>query len=507
MAKKNELQVQNGKTSRRVNLQPGKDAAGAELFRLSRIPPQAVPLEQAVLGALMLDKDAIHIVADLLKEAAFYQDGHQLIYGVMLRLYEKSQPIDLLTVMEGLRKAGRLGEVGGPAYLAELTNKVASSANIEYHCRLLQQYQLKRQILNLSKDIEKQGYDDTTDAFELLDYLQNGTMEIAQGISRKDATHISVAAAEFLKEMLDGPQGEGMQGIPTGWIAVDELTGGLHDSDLVILAARPAMGKTAMALDIARRAAAAGKAVHIFSLEMSEKQLLQRQAAQVAQVSAAKFRKGTLTIADKEVLTAALEQLGELNIYIDDTAGLDILELRAKAKRAKMKRGIGLIIIDYIQQIDYQGKDAYNREQAVAKITRELKNLAKELNVPILALAQLSRAVETRGGSKRPQLSDLRESGQIEQEADLIAFLYRPEYYNILEDEAGNSLANVAEVIIAKNRHGELATAKLRWEGAFTRFSDLEDTAFPPLPADGPFPAPPMILRPSRLNDDADVPF
>lgn len=506
-----------GMPARRVQLPNGQalDQAGLEQFLFNRVAPQAIPLEKAVLGALMLDKDAIHLIVDILKEDSFYEDAHNWIYQAIFRLYSKSSPIDLLTVMEELRKMGKLGNVGGPAYLSSLTDFVASAANLEYHSRIIVQFAKIRQAIYAGLHIVKRGYEHNVDALELIDEFQQFAISLSSDIRNKSNSHVSSVAARRAKVLLDGQ--EGANSIPTGLDALDGIIGGLHAGDLGVLAARPGMGKTAMILGMATSVAIAGKGpVQIFSLEMPEDQLVDRQAAQIAEVEASKIRKGKLDQQEKQALVKAYEQLGELEMYIDDTPGIEIMELRAKAKKAKLQHDIGLIIIDYIQQIEYSGKDAFNREQAVAKIAKELKKLAKELSVPVLALAQLSRAVEVRGGTKRPQLSDLRESGQIEQEADWIGFIYRPEYYQILEDEDGNSLKGIAEVIIAKNRHGELGTAKVKWEKEYTRFSDLgdfDDEAFPAPNTQsisvGDLPATPkcFMIRPSKLNDDLDIPF
>lgn len=501
--------------ARRVALQPlersGGGAGAVEQFLFGRVAPQAVPLEAAVLGALMLNRDAMAIVVDILKPASFYRDDHQLIFAAMQQLHGRSQPIDLLTVMEALKKEGKLEATGGPAYLAELTNLVASAANIEYHARIIAQYALNRRIIEAGAELVQQGYDDTVDVFQLLDRFQNYAIELTQEIGGRESSHVSSIAAECLRDLLDNQGQKGIRGVSTGLPALDEITGGLHRSDLIILAARPGMGKTALVLGMAREAALAGIPVQIFSLEMSKKQMVIRQASQISGVSASKILKGTLNQEDIAGFAQAFEAVSELDIYIDDTAGIDILELRAKAKKAKMKHDIGLIIVDYIQQANYSGKDAFNREQAVARIAKELKNLAKELDIPVIALAQLSRAVETRGGTKRPQLSDLRETGQIEQEADLVGFIYRPEYYQILEDEDGQSLKGVAEIIIAKNRHMEPKTARVRWEGEYTRFSDLLDDELPIddglLPDPAASAPPTYMIRPSRFNDDEDIPY
>lgn len=480
-------------------------------YVFGKVQPQATPLEEAVLGALMLDKEALPIVLDILRAESFYLEAHQLIYKAMLRLFEKSQPIDLLTVTESLKKGGDLEAVGGPYYLVELTNKVASAANIEYHARIIAQKYVQRELISVSTKIIRDAYEDTTDVFNLLDDAEQGLFAIAQQNMSRGFESMSSLAAKAQKQIEELRKKEdGLTGVPTGFTELDRLTSGFQPSDLIILAARPGMGKTALVLSLARNAAAEfGKPVAMFSLEMSALQLAQRVIAMEAEISGSKMRNGQLEDYEWEQLNAALERVSEIPIYIDDTPGINIFELRAKARRLKMQHDIQIIIIDYLQLMSGGGDNQRgNREQEVSAISRALKGLAKELSVPIIALSQLSRAVEVRGGSKRPQLSDLRESGSIEQDADIVAFIYRPEYYGIDEDEEGQSLKGTAEVIVAKHRHGALKTIRLRFIDEFARFSDLDDPDFGSLPA-GTFevPASNIITRPSKMNDDEDIPF
>ncbi len=480
-------------------------------YVFGKVQPQATPLEEAVLGALMLDKEALPIVLDILRAESFYLEAHQLIYKAMLRLFEKSQPIDLLTVTESLKKGGDLEAVGGPYYLVELTNKVASAANIEYHARIIAQKYVQRELISVSTKIIRDAYEDTTDVFNLLDDAEQGLFAIAQQNMSRGFESMSSLAAKAQKQIEELRKKEdGLTGVPTGFTELDRLTSGFQPSDLIILAARPGMGKTALVLSLARNAAAEfGKPVAMFSLEMSALQLAQRVIAMEAEISGSKMRNGQLEDYEWEQLNAALERVSEIPIYIDDTPGINIFELRAKARRLKMQHDIQIIIIDYLQLMSGGGDNQRgNREQEVSAISRALKGLAKELSVPIIALSQLSRAVEVRGGSKRPQLSDLRESGSIEQDADIVAFIYRPEYYGIDEDEEGQSLKGTAEVIVAKHRHGALKTVRLRFIDEFARFSDLDDPDFGSLPA-GTFevPASNIITRPSKMNDDEDIPF
>lgn len=480
-------------------------------FVFGKVQPQAVPLEEAVLGALMLDKEALTIVLDILRSESFYLDAHQLIYKSMLRLFEKSQPIDLLTVMEELKKSGDLEATGGPAYLAELTNKVASAANIEYHARIISQKYIQRELISVSTKIIRDSYEDTTDVFQLLDDAEQGLFSIAQQNMSRGYDSMGSLASKALKQIEELKNREdGLTGIPTGFTELDRLTSGWQPSDLIILAARPGMGKTAFVLSLAKNAALDfNKPIAIFSLEMSSIQLALRVISIEAEISGSKLRNGQLEDYEWQQLNSAIERVGEAPIYIDDTPGINVFELRAKCRRLKMQHDIQLIVIDYLQLMSGGGDNQKgNREQEVSAISRALKGLAKELNVPVIALSQLSRAVEVRGGTKRPQLSDLRESGSIEQDADIVSFIYRPEYYQILEDEEGQSLKGVAEIIVAKHRHGALKTVKLRFTEQFARFSDLDDPNFDDLPT-GTFETPQsnIITRSSKMNDDEDIPF
>jgi replicative DNA helicase len=480
-----------------------------------KVQPQATELEEAVLGALMLDKDALAVVLDILSAESFYKESHQRIYEAMLRLFQKSHPIDLLTVTEELRSAGDLEGIGGPYYLVDLTNKVASAANIEFHARIILQKHIQRELIRVSTGIIHDSYDETTDVFTLLDEAEKGLFAITQqNLSRgvESMGSLTTKALRQLEELKD--KEDGLTGIPTGFTNLDRLTSGWQKSDLVILAARPGMGKTSFVLALARNAAMDfRKGVAIFSLEMSNVQLVQRLLSLEAEVSGHKLRNGQLEEYEWQMLHTAIERMSEVPIFIDDTPGINIFELRAKCRRLKMQHDIQMVIIDYLQLMS-GGSDNQrgNREQEVSAISRSLKGMAKELNVPVIALSQLSRAVEVRGGTKRPQLSDLRESGSIEQDADIVAFIYRPEYYQILEDEEGQSLKGIGEIIVAKHRHGALDTIKLRFIDQYAKFVDLEDPDFNALPEDT-FSSPEtpgnpnIITRPSKMNDDDDIPF
>ncbi|MCB0629454.1 MAG: replicative DNA helicase, partial [Lewinella sp.] len=383
-------------------------------FVFGRVQPQATALEEAVLGAVMLDKDAISVILDILRSDSFYVDAHQLIFKAMLRLFEKSHPIDLLTVMEELKKSGDLEAVGGPAYLAELTNKVASAANIEYHSRIIAQKFIQRELITTSTKVIRDAFEDTTDVFELLDEAEQGLFSIAQQNMSRGSESMSSLASKMLKQLEELKNREdGLTGVPSGFTDFDRLTSGLQKSDLIILAARPGMGKTSFTLSLAKNAAVEfGKGVAFFSLEMSSLQLAQRIISMEAEISGMKLRNGQLEEYEWQQLHSAIERIGEAPIFIDDTPGINIFELRAKCRRLKMQHDIQLIMIDYLQLMSGGGENQKgNREQEVSAISRALKGLAKELDVPVIALSQLSRAVEVRGGSKRPQLSDLRESG------------------------------------------------------------------------------------------------
>ncbi len=480
-------------------------------YVFGKVQPQAIQLEEAVLGALMLDKNAMSIVLDIIKVQSFYLEAHQLIYEAMLRLFERSQPVDLLTVMESLKKSGDLERIGGPAYLASLTNKVASAANIEFHARIIAQKFIQRELIRVSTGVIRDAFEDTADVSELLDSAEQGLFAIAQQNMSRSYESMGVLASKAFKQLQELKNKEdGLTGVPTGFMDLDRLTSGWQPSDLIIVAARPGMGKTSFVLSIARNAALEfKKPVAVFSLEMSNLQLAQRMISMEAEISSGKLRNGQLDTEEWTRLSHALERVSEAPVYIDDTPAINVFELRAKCRRMKMQHNIQLVIIDYLQLMSGGGDSQRgNREQEVSSISRALKGLAKELNIPVIALSQLSRAVEVRGGSKRPQLSDLRESGSIEQDADIVSFIYRPEYYGILEDEQGQSLKGIAEIIVAKHRNGALKDIRLKFTDQFARFSDLDDPNFADFPT-AAFEAqiPSIITRPSKMNEDEDIPF
>ncbi len=476
-----------------------------------KLPPQARQLEESVLGALMRDKEGLINVIDILVAEAFYVDRHKDIYTAILHLFEKSQPVDLMTVTEQLKKDGNLTKIGGPHYIVELTNKVSSAANIEYHARIISEMHIKRELINLSTKVMHEAYEDTGDVFDLLEIAEQGLFAITQNNLSKNFEEMSGLSALVVKkaeELKD--KGDGLTGVPSGFTALDKITSGWQPSDLVIIAARPGMGKTALTLALARNAALDyKKGVAIFSLEMGSVQLAQRILAAESEINMKSIRTGQMEAHEWVQFQKTIERMSEVPIFIDDTPAINIFELRAKCRRLKSQKGLDMIIIDYLQLMTAGGDSKNkNREQEISMISRSLKALAKELSVPILALSQLSRQVEARGGIKRPQLSDLRESGAIEQDADIVTFIYRPEYYGLEEDEEGNSVVGMAEFIIAKHRNGPTDTVKLRWIADYAKFAEYEEVNFENMPA-GLTNAPNAITRPSKMNDDdiGDVPF
>lgn len=473
----------------------------------ARIMPQARDLEEVVLGAAMLESAAIDKLLDIVKNKDyFYTDANQRIYKAMHMLYEENTPIDMLTVTEKLRQNGDLQVVGGPYYVASLTNKVASSANLEFHARIIAQKYIQRELINLSGNIIKDAFDETIDVFELLDQAEAGIFQISEGNIKKNSERVGTVLLKEIDEIAIRKQnaidGDKLTGVGTGFVELDRLTSGWQRSDFIVMAARPGMGKTAMTLALARNAAViSDQAVAFFSLEMSSQQLVSRLISMETEIDAEKLRKGTLLDREWKHLIKNIDTLKKAPIFIDDTPAIGIFELRAKCRRLKAKENIQMIIIDYLQLMSGssagEGKFGGNREQEISQISRSLKGLAKELNVPIIALSQLSRAVETRGGNKKPQLSDLRESGAIEQDADMVIFLYRPEYYQITQDEDGMDTRGIGEVIVAKNRHGAQKTVKVRFINTLAKFVDLDHSY--ELPTD--FENGNTITKSSRMNE------
>lgn len=424
-----------------------------------KIPPQAKDLEEAVLGAIMLEKDAFDIAAELLKPEAFYVEGNQRIFRAMLSLQRKNYPIDMLTLVEELRSSEELEMVGGPYAVIKLTNGVVSSANLETHCRIVLQKFLQREVIRISGEAIGDAYEDSTDVFELLDKVERDLTNVMGNVTVNQVTSMDQAIMENLKEIQHLRQvGSSITGIPSGYRDLDAITHGWQITDLIILAARPAVGKTAFALNLARNAAKATKGtIAIFSLEMSRKQLVNRMLAAESSIMLEKITNGELEDEEYNKLQRSAAELSKLSIVIDDTGAININQLKSKVRSIKRKRKLHMIIIDYLQLMSGLSDKQGNREQEISKISRDLKNLAKEINIPIIALSQLSRKVEDRKGSdKMPQLSDLRESGAIEQDADSVLFLYRPEYYDQTANEFGESTKGETHIKIAKNRHGRV---------------------------------------------------
>jgi len=466
------------KVAGRARLLRRKQEGDLSTFLFGRVPPQARDLEEAVLGALMLEKDALSAVIDILRPESFYLDTHQKIFLAIRSLFERSQPVDILTVTEELRKRGELEIVGGAYYVTELTNRVASSANIEYHARIISQKFIQRELIRISSQVVKESFEDTSDVFELLDYAEKGIYAITDQNLRRNYNPISSLVSKALAQLQTiRDHKDSVTGVPSGFVELDRITSGWQPADLIVVAARPGMGKTAFVLSMARNAVVDfKKPVAFFSLEMSSLQLTNRLISAETEIPAEKIRRGNLESHEWEQLVHKVDSLSESPLFIDDSPAINIFELRAKARRLKMQNNIEMIIVDYLQLMSGTADNkSSNREQEISNISRALKSIAKELNIPVIALSQLNRSVETRGGDKRPQLSDLRESGAIEQDADMVIFLYRPEYYKITQDAEGNSTAGTAEIVIAKHRNGALATIPVRFIDRLAKFTEPEN--------------------------------
>lgn len=450
-----------------------------------KVPPQARDLEEAVLGAIMLEKSAFDTVVEILKPECFYVDAHQRIYRAMQSLAQKSMPIDMLTVVEELRLKEELELIGGPYYVTRLTNAVVSSANIETHARIILQKFIQRDLIRISGEIISDAYEDATDVFDLLDEAESKLFDITNNHLRKNFDSIDTVLVKTIQRIEDmRNRQEDITGVPSGFSSLDRVTYGWQPTDLVILAARPSVGKTAFALNLARNAALSAvkpTPIAFFSLEMSSSQLVQRILSAESEIWLEKIARGKMEEHEMQQLYRnGVKRLQDAKIFIDDTPALNIFELRAKCRRLKNKHNVGLVIIDYLQLMSGTGdKRNANREQEISTISRNLKGLAKELGIPIIALSQLSREVEKRKeGDKMPQLSDLRESGAIEQDADMVMFLYRPEYYNITANELGESNKGETHVRIAKHRNGSLETIKLRALLHIQKFVEMESDDF-----------------------------
>lgn len=453
---------------------------------LGKVPPQALDLEEAVLGAMLIEKDAVVGVMDLLRPESFYKEAHQKIFEAIINLSTTEKPVDLLTVTEELRRNDELENVGGAFYITQLTTKVASAAHIDYHARIVAQKYIQRELIRVSSEIQNKAFDDSIDVDDLMDFSESELFNIAQGNIKRETTKINKLIQQAIERLEEASKREDfLSGIPSGFTRIDRITSGWQRSDLIIIAARPSMGKTAFVLSMARNMAVDHKkAVAVFSLEMSSLQLVNRLIISETKLPVDKIRTGKLLDYEWEQLDIKIKSLIDAPIYIDDTPAISIFEFRAKCRRLKRLYDVDCIVIDYLQLMTGTSDTRGNREQEVSTISRNLKAISKELDVPIIALSQLNRAVETRGGTKRPQLSDLRESGAIEQDADMVLFIHRPEYYGFNEDEQGHSTKNIAEIIIAKHRNGPTGDVKLKFHKETASFVDLDDESMPPLPED-----------------------
>jgi replicative DNA helicase len=448
-----------------------------------KVPPQAPELEEAVLGASMLEKDTFAQVLEIIQsEDCFYVDAHQKIYSAMRRLFDKGTPVDLLTITEELRRTNELEIVGGAYFLTRLTTSVLSSAHVDAHARLVMEKFIQRELIRISGAVISEAYEDSTDVFDLLDKAESGLYEITEKHLRKNFKSLQEVIVSTVKEIEENmKKTDDITGVPSCFAGLDAITGGWQKTDLIILAARPAVGKTAFTLNLAMNAAMnASKQypVALFSLEMGAGQIVKRMLSCVSEISMEMITRGNLAQHEFIQMNQRMGKLSQAKIFIDDQAALNIFELRAKARRLKQKHGIGMILIDYLQLMQASVEKGGNREQEISKISRDLKALAKELEVPIIALSQLNRSVETRKESKIPQLSDLRESGAIEQDADLVMFLYRPEYHGITNDEMGETVEGETHIHIAKHRNGSTGSVKVRFIKEYQKFVDMEDDHF-----------------------------
>ncbi len=490
-------------------LSPRRVTEGAG-YIFDKIQPQARDMEEAVLGSMLLDKEAVAFCIDILKPESFYDPANQEIYRAILDLFGRAKPVDILTVTEQLRKNGQLDAVGGPFYLSQLTSRIGSTANVEHHARVIAEKYLLREMIVSSNMILKDAYEETTDVFDLLDRAEQSLFNIAEKNLRRGTEPVNEVLAKALKQLESlKDSNTHLTGVPSGFNQLDQITGGWQKSDLVVIAARPAMGKTAFILSMARNASVDfKKPVAVFSLEMSSVQLVNRLISAEAEIDGEKLKKGNLEEHEWFQLTQKINKLSEAKLFIDDTPAINIFELRAKCRRLKLQHDIQMVIIDYLQIMGttaQQGKGPGNREQEISYITRNLKTLAKELDVPVIVLSQLNRSVETNAGDKKPQLHHLRESGSIEQDADMVLFLYRAEYYKITEDPiSGLSTQGMGEVIIAKHRNGALGSAYLRFISKYAKFDNLELNLDPE--AQFSYLKDEVITVQSKLNTDDNLP-
>ncbi len=459
----------SGKRNRSLTLEQG------------RLQPQALDLEEAVLGAMLIDNRAVSQVVDILSPESFYREAHQRIYETIQKLFGESEPVDILTVSNALRKQGLLESIGGDHYLARLSERVSSSAHSEFHARIIVEKHIQRELIRIGSEIAEDAFDETTDVLELLDRSESRLFEVTNGNIKKNYETAETLLIQAIKRIEEIGQRSGFSGVPSGFSAVDQVTGGWQLSDLVIIAARPSMGKTAFVMSMARNMAVEHqKSVAVFSLEMSSVQLITRLISSETGIQSEKLRKGNLSKDEWVRLQEKVKKLEKAKLYIDDTPALSIFDLRAKCRRLVSERKVEIVIIDYLQLMTAgASKPGGNREQEISQISRSLKSIAKELNVPVIALSQLSREVEKRN-TKRPILSDLRESGAIEQDADIVSFIYRPEYYKLETWEDGSPCMGEAELMIAKHRNGSVENVRLRFDGEMARFADLRSESWRP---------------------------
>ena len=440
--------------------------------------PQSLEMEVAVLGALMVEQEAWGEVAETLKPESFYDKRHQLIFQAIQTLNVEQKPVDIMTVCEQLARTGLLEDEGGNTYLMQINAEVASSAHIQYHAKIIAQKSLARQLITFASLIQTQAFDSTIDVADLMQTAESQLFAISQINIKKDYTQINPVINNVYKLLKQAAAREGgLSGLSTGFEELDKMTSGWQNSDLIIIAARPAMGKTAFVLSMLKKMAVDNHVpVAMFSLEMSNEQLVQRLMVNVSEISGEKLRSAQLQPYEWGQLDARVRQLWDVPIYVDDTPQLTVFELQTKARRLVREHGVKIIMIDYLQLMHASGININSRQEEVSTISRSLKGLAKELNIPIIALSQLNRGVENREGEegKRPQLSDLRESGAIEQDADIVCFIHRPEYYHIYQDQSGQSWKGLAQFIIAKHRNGQVGEIKLQFKSEFARFEDME---------------------------------
>lgn len=478
-------------------------------YVFGKVPPNALPLEEAVMGAMLLQADAVHTLRDILEPSDFYVKAHETIVGVCFDMAEKGLPIDLVLVTQELMSRKLLDEVGGGYYLVEMTNRVGSAANMEFHAGIIKAMSVRRKVIEFGNKLVRMGYEEGETLDKLLEEMEKGISSTGGEQGTVGGKDMADYMGELLKAMEAASLGkDGLVGVPSGHTTIDRATGGWMSPRLIILAARPAMGKTALAINWAVRAAQMGYPVGVLSLEMDRTELMARIVSGETGIDSRKITRAMMQEHEWQQVHSAAERLSSLPLYIDDTPAITLAYARRVARFWIRKHRIRLLVIDYLQLMQDVEKSG-NREQEISRISRGLKSMAKQLGIPVIALSQLSRAVETRGGSKRPQLSDLRESGAIEQDADIVVFIHRPEYYDIVEDEKGDSLKGIAEIIFAKHRGGPVGTERLRFDEKTVTFSDIETFSFEP-PAvsshsEYGYPVNEKNITPSK--DDLDIPF